>query len=128
MMAVCGILETRGRVLLCKRMPWVRYPGLWELPTFEYGGVGAMEDVLDQGLFERLSVMGGGLDLLFTQNMRNLKDCRVWVYGVNGWQGRFSLSGYAAFRFIPPQKMKKLPIAPGNVTFIKKFFSFRENM
>ena len=123
MMAVCGILERSGKVLLCKRLPWVRAPGLWELPTFEYEGVGTVEESLEQGLFERLSLKAEDLEFLFTQNMRNIIGCRTWSYKVYRWTGRPFLSGYGAYRFVSPKNLHRFAMAPDSVTLVKKFFS-----
>ena len=123
MMAVCGILETKGKVLLCKRVPWACCPGQWELPTFEYKGEGTVEDVLEQGLFERLSLKAETLELFSTQNARNVTDCRTWSYKVVRWKGSLFLSGYGAYRFVSLKKLHRLALDPGSVTLVKKFFS-----
>jgi hypothetical protein len=123
MMAVCGILERSGKVLLCKRLPWVRAPGLWELPTFEYEGVGTVEESLEQGLFERLSLKLEGVELFSTQNMRNITNCRIWSYRVPRWTGYPFLSGYGAYRFVSPKNLHRFAMVPDSVTLVKKFFS-----
>ena len=128
MMAVCGILERSGKVLLCKRLPWVRYPGLWELPTFEYDGVGTVEESLEQGLFERLSLKAGNMELLSTQNTRNITDCRTWSYKVSRWTGYPFLSGYGAYRFVSPKNLHGFSMVPDLVTIVNKYFSFKGNV
>ena len=127
MMAVCGVLERKGRVLLCKRLPWVRYPGLWELPTFEFGGTDTAEDSLEQGFFERISVKIVSMEPIFTQNLRNMDGCRIWTYKVNRWKGDPFLSGYGAYRFVSPKNLRHLSLVPGHVTLVKNFFSFNGN-
>ena len=122
-MAVCGILERSGKVLLCKRLPWVRYPGLWELPTFEYEGLGTVENALEQGLFERLSLRAENIELLSTQDMRSIKCCRTWSYKVSQWTGFPFLSGYGAYRFVSPKNLHRFAMVPDSVTLVKKFFS-----
>lgn len=125
MMAVCGILERDGRVLLCRRLPCVRYPGLWELPTFEYEGSGTVEETLERGLFERLSLKSEQLSLFSAQNMRRTTGCRTWSYKVERWNGSPFLSGYGAYRFVSPKNLHRFPMIPGFVTIVNKYFSFK---
>ena len=125
MMAVCGILESRGRVLLCRRLSCSCYPGRWELPTFEYEGEGSVEETLEQGLFERLTLRAKSTALLSTQNLRSFRDCRLWVYRVDRWDGAPFITGYGAYRFVSSRDLGRFALLPDHVTFIKKFFSFR---
>ena len=56
MLAVCGIVRRKGRVLMCKRGAGTLFPGFWELPTEILEDGETAEDALERAFFERLTV------------------------------------------------------------------------
>ena len=54
MLAVCGIVRRKGRVLMCRRSSSVPFPGRWELPTEMLEDDDPAENALERVFFERL--------------------------------------------------------------------------
>ena len=58
MLAVCGIVRRKGRILMCKRPACGMFPGFWELPTESLEENETFEDALERVFFEKTKVIG----------------------------------------------------------------------
>ena len=56
MMAICGFVHRKGRVLMCKRGSGMLFPGFWELPTEVLEEGETAEDAVKREVLEETGV------------------------------------------------------------------------
>lgn len=115
MLAVCGIVRRKGKILVCKRPSSGAYPGFWELPTENLEENETFEDALERLFFERLTVnvkRMQGIGAVSTENIRFLG------YEVELWKNFFHVYGYEDFRWMKPGRLGKMRIFEPHVMLL----------
>ena len=118
MMAVCGVVHRKGRVLVCKRGAGMLFPGFWELPTEILEEGETAEDALERAFFERLTDFPresrplGAVDFAFGGGIRLL------AYGVELCRNFFHIYGYDDFRWVKLKNLKHLRMLEPHVTLL----------
>ena len=127
MLAVCGIIRRKGRVLVCNRSSGMAFPGFWEPPTESLDENETLEDALERVLFERLSVNPermrsiGATDFpceIAKEGGALADGSRLWGYEVELRRNYFHIYGYDDFRWIKPQHLKRLRILKPHVILL----------
>lgn len=127
MLAVCGIVRRKGRVLVCKRAASMAFPGFWEPPTEFLEDDETLEDALDRVLFERLTVSAkseralGALDFSWKSTRGGAfpaEGVRLWGYEVELRKNFVHIYGYDGFRWAKPQDLKRLKMFGPHVTLL----------
>ena len=118
MLAVCGIVRRKGRILMCKRAASASYPSVWELPTEVLEDGETAEDALERAFFERLTVNlrsfapWGAVDLSYGEGGRLL------AYGIELRKNFFHIYGYDDFRWVKPEHLKRLRVLEPHVRLL----------
>jgi len=118
MLAVCGVIQRKGRILVCKRSGEMLFPGLWELPTEVLEEGEMAEDALERGLFERLTVLPRALTPLGSVNFTFGEGGRILAYGVELCKNFLHIYGYDDFRWIKLRDLKRLRVLAPHVTLL----------
>jgi 8-oxo-dGTP diphosphatase len=118
MLAVCGIVRRKGRVLMCKRPAGVIFPGFWELPTETLDEGEAAEDALERVLFERLTANACGLRSIGAVDFAYGEGGRMLGYEVELCKNFIHIYGYDDFRWVKPQNLKRLKVLKPHVTLL----------
>ena len=118
MLADCGIVRRKGRILMCKRASSASYPGSWELPTEFLEDGETAEDALERAFFERLTVNlrslvpWGAVDFSYGEGGRLL------AYGIELCKNFFHIYGYDDFRWVKPEHLKRLRVLEPHVRLL----------
>ncbi len=117
MLAVCGIVCRKGKILVCKRPLGGAYSGLWEFPTEVLEENETFEEALERGFFERLTVrpknmhVVGAVDFMAENSVCGLvsgETVRLLGYDVELEKNYIQLNGYDGFRWVKPWNLKKM--------------------
>ena len=115
MLAVCGIVRQKGRILMCNRPACGLLPGFWELPTESLEENETLEDALERVFFERLSVNPKQMRAV---GVVSVKDIRLLAYEVELRKNFFHIYGYEDFRWVKPRRLSKMRIFEPHVTIL----------
>lgn len=115
MLAVCGIVRQKGRILMCKRPACGLLPGFWELPTESLEENETFEDALERVFFERLTVNPKRMRAV---GAVSVKDIRLLAYEVELRKNFFHIYGYEDFRWVKPRRLSKMRIFEPHVTIL----------
>ena len=115
MLAVCGIVRQKGRILMCKRPACGMLPGFWELPTECLEENETLEDALERVFFERLTVNPKQMRAV---GAVSVKDIRLLAYEVELRKNFFHIYGYEDFRWVKPRRLSKMRIFEPHVTIL----------
>ena len=115
MLAVCGIVRQKGRILMCKRPACGLLPGFWELPTESLEENETFEDALERVFFERLTVNPKRMRAI---GAVSVKDIRLLAYEVELRKNFFHIYGYEDFRWVKPRRLSKMRIFEPHVTIL----------
>lgn len=108
MLAVCGVVRQKGRILVCKRASGMQFSGCWELPTEILEGDDCAEDALERGLFERLTVETRALKPVGAVDFSCGEGYRLLAYGVELVKNFFHIYGYDDFRWVKPCHLRRI--------------------
>ena len=115
MLAVCGIVRQKGKILMCKRPACGMLPGFWELPTESLEENETFEDALERVFFERLTVNPKRMRAV---GAVSVKDIRLLAYEVELRKNFFHIYGYEDFRWVKPRRLSKMRIFEPHVTIL----------
>ena len=120
MLAVCGIVRKKDRILMCKRPAGVQFGGYWELPTEILEGEECAEDTLERALFERLTSKTKTLRPVGAVDFAQGDGCRILAYGVQLESNFIHIYGYDDFRWVKPSHLKRLRVLELHVTLLTR--------
>ena len=115
MLAVCGIVRRKGRILMCKRAASASYPSVWELPTEVLEDGETAEDALERAFFERLTVNVKNMRAVGAVSAENI---RFLGYEVELRKNFFHIYGYEGFRWVKPSGLSVMRIFEPHVTLL----------
>lgn len=118
MLAVCGIVNRNGRVLVCKRPSGSFFSGRWEFPTEVLENDEVLEDALERGVFERLSVRIKEFLPLGAVNLDAIDDCRLFGFQIKLEKNFVQLYGYGASKWVKVNELRKYLAVPESVMFV----------
>ena len=118
MMAVCGVVRRKGRVLMCKRGAGMLFPGFWELPTEILEDGEMAEDALERAFFERLTDFPQKMKPLGAVDFDCGEGCRILAYDVELSRNFIHIYGYDDFRWVKPKDLKRLRVLTPHVTLL----------
>ena len=118
MMAVCGVVHRKGRVLVCKRGAGMLFPGFWELPTETLEDGETVENALERAFFERLTACPRRMSPLGAVNFSFGERFRLLAYGVELCKNFFHVYGYDDFRWIKLRDLRRLRLLEPHVTLL----------
>ena len=118
MLAVCGVVRRKGRVLMCKRGAGMLFPGFWELPTEILEDGEMAEDALERAFFERLTVNLRSLAPWGAVDFDYGEGCRILAYDVELSRNFIHIYGYDDFRWVKPKDLKRLRVLTPHVTLL----------
>ena len=124
MLAVCGVVRRKGRILMCKRASGMQFSGCWELPTEILEGDDCAEDALERGLFERLTVKTRALKPVGAVDFSSGDGYRLLAYGVELEKYFFHIYGYDDFRWVKPCRLRRLRVLEPHRTILKGLETF----
>ncbi|MBR6454290.1 MAG: NUDIX domain-containing protein [Fibrobacter sp.] len=115
MLAVCGIVRRKGKILVCKRPACGMFPSLWELPTESLEENETIEDALERVFFERLTVNVKNMRAVGAVSAENI---RFLGYEVELRKNFFHIYGYEGFRWVKPSGLSVMRIFEPHVTLL----------
>lgn len=118
MMAVCGFVHRKGRVLMCKRGSGMLFPGFWEFPTEVLEEGETAEDALERGFFERLTDIPVSLRPAGAVDFSCGGGGRLLAYDVELSRNFIHLYGYDDFRWVKLKDMRRLRVLEPHVTLL----------
>ena len=120
MLAVCGIVRRKGRILMCKRGGGMLFPGFWELPTEILEDGEMAEDALERAFFERLTDFPQKMKPLGSVDFDYGEGCRILAYDVELSRNFIHIYGYDDFRWVKPKDLKRLRVLTPHVTLLTR--------
>ena len=118
MLAVCGIVRRKGRVLMCRRSSSVPFPGRWELPTETLEDDEPAENALERVFFERLTVVPKTLTPLGAVDFTLGEGGRMLAYGVELYKDFVHIYGYDDVRWVKVRDLKRFRALEPHVTLL----------
>lgn len=115
MLAVCGIVRRKGRILMCKRPACGMFPGFWELPTESLEENETFEDALERVFFERLTANPKRMRAVGAVSTENI---RFLGYEVELRKNFFHVYGYESVRWVKLSGLGKMRIFKPHVMFL----------
>lgn len=122
---VCGILETRGRVLVARRPLNALLPGLWEFPGGEAREGETLEAALRRNLSERLGIRVNPIRKV-AQVTQLLSHRILTLYGFTcrGFKGRPRPLGYLETRWAPKRELPNTAFTAGMSRLMRACMNF----
>lgn len=120
MLAVCGIVRRKGRILMCKRGSGTLFPGVWELPTEALEDGEMAEDALEKVFFERLTDIPQTMRPLGAVDFDYGEGCRILAYDVELSKNFVHIYGYEDFRWVKPKDLRRLRVLTPHVTLLTR--------
>ena len=124
MLAVCGVVRQKGRILVCKRASGMQFSGCWELPTEILEGDDCAEDALERGLFERLTARTRALRPVGAVDFTCGEGFRLLAYGVELVKNFFHIYGYDDFRWVKPCHLRRIRLLEPHAALLEGLKSF----
>lgn len=118
MLAVCGIVLKKGRVLLCKRPVGMNFPGFWEPPTEVIDEGETLEDSLEKAIFERLTAIPQKIHHLGAVDFAYGEGGRLFACEVELQRNFIRIYGYDEFRWVKLQDLKRFRMLKPHVTIL----------
>ena len=109
MLAVCGIVRRKGRVLMCRRSSSVPFPLEDDEPA---------ENALERVFFERLTVVPKTLTPLGAVDFTLGEGGRMLAYGVELYKDFVHIYGYDDFRWVKVRDLKRFRALEPHVTLL----------
>ena len=124
MLAVCGVVRQKGRILVCKRASGMQFSGCWELPTEILEGDDCAEDALERGFFERLTARTRALRPVGAVDFTCGEGFRLLAYAVELEKNFFHIYGYDDFRWVKPCHLRRIRLLEPHAALLEGLKSF----
>ena len=118
MLAVCGIVRRKGRILMCKRGGGMLFPSYWELPTEILEDGETAEDALERAFFERLTVNPQKMHPVGAVDFSYGDGGRILGYEVELCRNFVHIYGYDDFRWVKYRDLNRLRILEPHVSLL----------
>ena len=114
---VAAVIERDGLLLVCKRAEKKRHGGLWEFPGGKLEAGESLLDAVRRELAEELGLSVSGIGKLLYSSIDPASGYMIRFVEVKA-SGEPALIEHADLGWLPPSKLKELPLAPSDRGFV----------
>lgn len=123
---VCGIIFDKGKIFICRRKKGKSLEGFWEFPGGKIEDNEKHEDSLKRELIEELN-MQVNIRGYFETSVHNYYDVNIELIAFTcdliKWNNY--LSDHDLFKWISPEEITNLKLAPADIPIAKKLLSIK---